>query len=150
LHSFFSNISRATKLNSASVRPILHCQHVSITDGRILKSTKFEWPLVARLPRQVWRKFIDSLCYVPDSHLWILSLWGASCCVTYTWKSFRQYTRNCNCRFYCCCCYYYLTTCFGLHGPSSSEYNTLSCPFTSSENHCYCNGSAVLSMSLIV
>jgi hypothetical protein len=44
---------------------------------------------------------------------------------------------------------YYLTTCFGPHGPSSGEY-VLIRPLTSSENHRYFNGSAVLSMSLIV
>jgi hypothetical protein len=45
---------------------------------------------------------------------------------------------------------YYLTTCFGPHGPSSGEYNILISPLTSSENYRYHNGSAVLSMSLIV
>jgi hypothetical protein len=42
-----------------------------------------------------------------------------------------------------------ITTCFGLHGPSSGEYNILPCLLTSSKSHCYLNGSVVLSLFLL-
>jgi hypothetical protein len=46
--------------------------------------------------------------------------------------------------------YHCITTCFGLHGPSSGEYNILPCLLTSSKRYRYLNGSVVLSMFLFV
>jgi hypothetical protein len=50
--------------------------------------------------------------YEPRILQYILSLWGASCCVMYTYL-FDVIIALC------------ITTCFGPYGPSSSEYNIL-------------------------
>jgi hypothetical protein len=53
-------------------------------------------------------------------HLRILSLWGASCCVMYTY-TFQIYLRSQLRIYWCYLLFSLFTTCFGPYGPSSGE-----------------------------